>query len=151
MEVQDGKTPRLREPQELGNLTAGDKPETLPPVASLPEPDGWLHENALSPFMEETRKDRTKEIQRIAEHVELSLTEVLRRTDLEVGRALDDQGNQVQGAEGRLAQAQNRHSAALDRRERRRRELEQQQALTLQDVDRLTTVLVLPHPGPGRP
>ena len=120
-------------------------------MASIPEQDGWLHQNALSPFIEEIRKDRTEELQRIAEHVELSLTEVLRRTDLEVGRAMEDMANQVQGAEGRLAQAQNRHGTALDRRERRRRELEQQQALTLQGVERLTTALVIPHPNRNDP
>ena len=88
-------------------------------MASLPEQNGWLHEQALASFIEEVRKDRTQELQRIAEHVELSLIEVLRRTDLEVGRALEDIGKQVQGAEGRLAQAQNRHAEALGRRERR--------------------------------
>ena len=146
IEMMDGQDPRLREPQVLGNLTPAGVPENLPSVASLPEQDGWLHQNALSPFIEEIRKDRTEELQRIAEHVELSLTEVLRRTDLEVGRAMEDMGNQVQGAEGRLVQAQNRHGVALERRERRRRELEQQQALTLQGVERLATVLVPPTP-----
>ena len=151
IEMMDGQDPRLREPQVLGNLTPAGMPENLPSVASLPEQDGWLRENALSPFIEEIRKDRTEELQRIAEHVELSLTEVLRRTDLEVGRAMEDMGNQVQGAEGRLAQAQNRHGVALERRERRRRELEQQQALTLQGVERLTTALVIPHPNRDDP
>ena len=151
IEMMDGQDPRLREPQVLGNLTPAGVPENLPSVASLPEQDGWLRENALSPFIEEIRKDRTEELQRIAEHVELSLTEVLRRTDLEVGRAMEDMGNQVQGAEGRLAQAQNRHGVALERRERRHRELEQQQALTLQGVERLTTALVIPHPNRDDP
>ena len=151
IEMMDGQDPRLREPQVLGNLTPAGMPENLPSVAYLPEQDGWLRENALSPFIEEIRKDRTEELQRIAEHVELSLTEVLRRTDLEVGRAMEDMGNQVQGAEGRLAQAQNRHGVALERRERRRRELEQQQALTLQGVERLTTALVIPHPNRDDP
>ena len=151
LEMMDGQDPRLREPQVLGNLTPAVVPENLPSVASLPEQDGWLRENALSPFIEEIRKDRTEELQRIADHVELSLTEVLRRTDLEVGKAMEDMGNQVQGAEGRLAQAQNRHGTALDRRERRRRELEQQQALTLQRVERLTTALVIPHPNRNDP
>ena len=64
---------------------------------------------------------------------------------------MEDIGKQVQGAEGRLAQAQNRHGEALSRRERRRRELEQQQALTLQAVERLTTALVLPHPNRDDP
>ena len=151
IEMMDAQDPRLREPQVLGNLTPAGVPENLPGVASLPEQDEWLRENALSPFIEEIRKDRTEELQRIAEHVELSLTEVLRRTDLEVGRAMEDIGNQVQGAEGRLVQAQNRHGTALERRERRRRELEQQRALTLQGVERLATVLVTPHPDRDDP
>ena len=151
IEVTDGQAPRLREPQILGNLTPTGTPESLPSVASLPEQDEWLRENALSPFIEEIRKDRTAELQRIAEHVELSLTEVLRRTDLEVGRAQEEIDNGVQGAEGRKTQAENRHGEALSRRERRRRELEQQQALTLQGVERLTTALVLPHPNRDDP
>ncbi len=51
-----------------------------------------------------------------------------------------------QGAEGRLAQAEARHAELLHRRERRRKELEQQRALTLQAVERIASVLVLPHP-----
>ena len=151
VEIRDGQLPKLREPQVLGNLTPAEAPETMPTVASRPEEDGWLHQNALSSFIEEVRKDRTEEIQRIAEHVELSLTEVLLRTDQEVGRALEDVENNVQGAEGRLVQAENRHSAALNRRERRRGELTQQQAMTLQGVERLTTVLVIPHPNRDDP
>ena len=151
VEITDGQAPRLREPQILGNLTPTGTPESLPSVASLPEQDEWLRENALSPFIEEIRKDRTAELQRIAEHVELSLTEVLRRTDLEVGRAQEEIDNGVQGSEGRKTQAETRHGEALNRRERRRRELEQQQALTLQGVERLTTALVLPHPNRDDP
>ena len=150
-EMKDGQPPRLREPQVLINLIPAGIPEALPNVASLPEQDGWLHQNALSSFIEEVREDRTEDLKKIAEHVELSLTEVLRRTDQEVGKALEDIATHLQGAEGRLAQAQNRHGAALDRRARRRRELEQQQALTLQAVERLTTVLVIPHPNRDDP
>ena len=135
----------------LGNLTPAARPETLPKVASIPEQDGWLRDNSLVPFIATIRDQRTEDLQRIAEHVELSLTEVLRRTDQEVGRAIEDIANQVQGAEGRLVQAQNRHAEALGRRERRRRELEQQQALTLQGVERLTTALVMPHPNRDDP
>ena len=151
VEMKDSQAPKIREPQLLGNLTPAGNPETLPGVASLPEQDGWLHQNALAPFIEEIKEQRTEDLQRIAQHVELSLTEVLRRTDQEVGRAMEDVANQVQGAEGRLAQAENRHSVALERRERRRRELEQQQALTLQGVERLATALVIPHPDRDDP
>jgi len=52
----------------------------------------------------------------------------------------------VTGAEGRLAQAEARHAEVLARRERRRDELKRQRAVTLQGVERLASVLVLPHP-----
>ena len=58
---------------------------------------------------------------------------------------------QVVGAEGRLAQAMNRHDELTTRRARRKRELEQQRALTLQGVERLASVLVLPHPERDAP
>ena len=45
-----------------------------------------------------------------------------------------------------MAQAETRHDEAMARRERRRQELTQQGALTLQGVERLTSILVLPHP-----
>ena len=137
---------RLREPDILGNLTPASAPHDLPAVASLSEATGWLHEHALVPFIEEVRSERLGEVDRIADHVELSLTEVLGRIDQEIGRASEDLDKQVTGAEGRLAQAETRHDEAMARRERRRRELGQQRALTLQGVERLASALLLPHP-----
>jgi hypothetical protein len=85
-------------------------------------------------------------VERIATHVELSLTELLQKADDEIGRAASEVDQGVQGAEGRLAQAEARHGELLARRERRRGELERQKSLTLQAVERITSVLVLPHP-----
>jgi hypothetical protein len=42
-------------------------------------------------------------------------------------------------------QAENRHADLLARRDRRRKELEQQSSLTLQSVERIASVLVMPH------
>ena len=146
VELSEGGEPSLREPDILGNLNPAATPGSLPPIVSLPEATAWLNENAFTPFIDEVRAERLPEIERIADHVELSLTEVLLRTDQEIGRATEDVANQVIGAEGRLVQAEARHDEAMARRERRRRELTQQRALTLQGVERLTSVLILPHP-----
>ena len=151
VELADGKEPRLREPETLGNLTPAAAPNGLPTVAAISEASGWLNEHALTPFIEEVRAERVEEVDRIAQHVELSLTEVLQRIDHEIGRASEDMDKQVTGAEGRLAQADARHDEAMARRDRRRRELTQQRALTLQGVERLTSVLVLPHPDGNDP
>ncbi|MCL6547224.1 MAG: hypothetical protein K6T61_18595, partial [Bryobacteraceae bacterium] len=56
-------------------------------MATLAEATTWLHEHALAPFLEETRSERLAEIERLSEHVELSLTELLQRADEEIGRA----------------------------------------------------------------
>ena len=138
--------PYLRGPDLLGNLSPTASPEALPEVASLPEAFSWLNEHALAPFLDEVRTERLDEIDRVAEHVELSLTEVLQRIDDEIGRAQEELDNEVAGAEGRLAQAEARHAEVLARRERRREELGRQRAVTLQGVERLASALILPHP-----
>ena len=146
IELNDCGEPCLREPNMLGNFSAANAPKELPPVAYQPEKLAWLHENSLQPFLEEIRKERLAEVERIAEHVELSLTELLQRADIEIGKAQEAMDRGEQGAEGRLAQAENRHSELLARRERRRKELQRQRSLTLQAVERIASVLVLPHP-----
>ncbi len=146
VELSGQSDPCLREPNILGDFLPTEPPDSLPAVVYEPEPSAWLHKNALLAFLEETKKDRLAEVQRIVDHVELSLTELLQRADEEIGKAMEDKEKGIPGAEGRLAQAENRHAELMARRERRRKELEQERSLTLQAVDRITSVLVLPHP-----
>jgi len=138
--------PHLREPNMLGNFSPAEPPDELPAIATGSEASAWLHENALLPFLEETRKERLVEVERISDHVDLSLTELLQRADEEIGKASEDREKGIAGSDGRLAQAENRHAELMARRDRRRRELEQERSLTLQAVERLSSVLILPHP-----
>jgi len=159
VEIKENDLPRLLEPSVLGNFTpvgqAKDRLEAcftslsagvLPAVASASEAAAWLHISALQPFLEEARQERQTEVKRVAAHVELSLTELLQRADDEIGRASEDKDKGVPGADGRLALAENRHAELLARQKRRRQDLEQQRSLSLQAVERITSVLVLPHP-----
>ena len=146
VELANDGPPRLHEMDVLGNLSPAAASGDLPSVAALPEATAWLNENALMPFINGVRTERLAEVERIGEHVELSLTEVLQRIDEEIGRAAEEVDQKITGAEGRLAQAETRHGEVLARRERRREELKRQRAVTLQGVERLASVLVLPHP-----
>jgi len=146
IEIEDGHEPCLREPSLLGNFSPCQSPENLPSAATLPEATSWLHKHHLRPFLDKVRVERLVEVERIAEHVEISLTELLQRADDEIGRAAGEVEQGIQGAEGRLAQAETRHAELLARRDRRRREMEQERSLTLQSVERIASVLVLPHP-----
>jgi superfamily II DNA or RNA helicase len=146
VEIAENGERRLQEPGVLGNFTPAPPPAARPVVADAPEATTWLHEQALARFLEETRCDRLAEIDRIGAHVELSLTELLQRADEEVGRAASEVEQKIAGGEGRLAQAEARHGELLARRERRRLELGRQRALSLQSVEKVASVLVLPHP-----
>ena len=95
VELSEDCEPRLREPDLLGNLSPAVTSGDLPPVFSLPEATSWLYEQTLNPFIEEVRAERLSEVDRIAEHVDLSLEEVLLRIDQEIGRANEDLENRV--------------------------------------------------------
>jgi len=151
VEIGEGGEPALKEPGTLWDFSPAKPADGLPSVASAPEAAAWFHEKSLGPFLDETRRERLPEVERIAEHVELSLTELLQRADEEIGKASEEVQKGVGGAGGRLARAENRHAELLARRERRRRELERQGSLTLQGVERITSVLVLPHPQRDAP
>lgn len=146
VELTESAEPSLRELSSLNNFAFGEAPKNPPSVTVLTEAGEWLHNKVLSPFLEEVRQERLAEIERIAAHVELSLTELLHKADEEIGRAAADVERKLPGAEGWLAQAEARHADLLARRDRRRQELERERSLSLQAVERLTSVLVLPHP-----
>src|SRR5207302_1960221 len=127
---------RLHEAGMIGNLKPAPAPKDLPALVQLPEPRGWLNEQALNPFLEEVRDERTAEVDRVRNHIELSLTELLEKEDRLIGGFADDAERGVEGAAGNLKQAEDRHAVLLARRERRRQELDRQRSLSLQGVER---------------
>ena len=145
VEIADGSAPQLQEAGLLGNFAPAYPPVEMPKVAALPEAMSWLYEYALAPFLEETRKDRLSEVERVSAHVELSLTELLQRADEEIGRAASDVEHKLPGAERRSRRPRTAMRTARPPGPRLRGP-ERQRALTLQAVERLASVLVLPHP-----
>ncbi len=141
----------LREPTFLGNLQPAPPMSELPDVAGREEPIAFLQAQALAPFLEEVKAERIAEIERIREHVEISLTELIAKADEEIGRFEEDKNRNVEGAAGLLAIAVEKHDQLCRRRARRLEELERQRALTLQAVERMTSVLILPHPERENP
>ncbi|MGH7069911.1 MAG: helicase-related protein [Acetobacteraceae bacterium] len=146
VELGEDEGAKLVEPALLGNFQPALPPAILPPVATASEAIDFLHAQALAALLAEARRDREAEIERIARHLELSLTALLERVDDEIGRAAQDVEQKLPGAEGRLAQTELRHAELMARRARRRSELEREAALTLQSVEWLASVLILPHP-----
>jgi hypothetical protein len=90
---------KLQEPAVLGNLTPGAPTVPLPAVAYTPAPQDWLHENVLQPFLEEVREERVAELDRVAAHTQLSLTERLGKADESIGRFSDALESRRRGRE----------------------------------------------------
>lgn len=135
------------EPGALGDLVpAPTVPAELPAVAFAEEPLAWLQTNALGAFLKEVADERVAEVKRVEDHVELSLKELLHKADEEIGNAQEAVTEKQPGAEGRLKQAEDKYDKLDLRRKQRRDELVRQRSLTLQGVERVTTILVLPHP-----
>jgi len=151
LQLMEDSAPKLFDPGVIGNMQPTKLPSELPPIALEPEALTWLHENALQPFLDEVKSERVEEIERIWQHVELSLTELLAKEDANIGRFSEEAERGVEGAAGNLKQAEDRHAVLLARRERRREELDRQKALTLQKVERITSALILPHPDREAP
>jgi len=74
IEIPEGGEPSLREPTIVGDLQPAFTPQPLPEVASAPEAASVLQGQALTPFLEEVKAERVGEIERIQQHVEISLT-----------------------------------------------------------------------------
>jgi superfamily II DNA or RNA helicase len=146
VQLMDESSPKLLDPAVLGNMQPAASPQELPLIANEPEAVTWLYEHALQPFLEEVKAERVEEIERIWQHVEVSLTELLAKEDANIGRFSDEAERGLEGAAGNLKQAEDRHAELLARRERRREELERQKALSLQKVERITSALIFPHP-----
>ena len=119
VEVNEAGDCHLQDPAVLGNMQPAPLPPALPPVSSVPEPVAWLNDRALMPFVEEIRREREAEVKRIQEHIDLSLTELIRREDDKIGRFFDEAERGVEGAAGLLKMAEDRHAALFARRQRR--------------------------------
>jgi len=135
----------------LGNLQPVRAPAELPEIAHAPEPREWMQQHVLEPMLAEVRLDRVAELDRVAAHVELSLTELIGRADLQMARLTEDHDRGAEGAAGQLAMADQRHEELTQRRDRRREELKKQRALSIHDVERVATALVMPHPDRQSP
>jgi len=90
----------LRDPGILGNMTRASAPLSLPGVVHKPKPIAWLNEHALTTFLNEVRAERAAEVERILQHVELSLTELLNREYQLIGRLAEDAQRGIEGAAG---------------------------------------------------
>ena len=138
---------RLRQPTLFLDLLPAEgpvRPETSIAV-SREEVEAFLLKEGLQPFLEEVRRERQRELEVIARHVELSLSTLIDRQQRQVIELLErrQRGEEVSLA---LGEAEKRLEELNGRLDRRREELARERQLTLADLTPIASALVLPHP-----
>ena len=146
VEDSENGEPRLREPGLLGNFAP---PAHRPRAArrrNCARGDGLAaRARASAPFLEETRRERSLRSGGHRRHVELSLTELLQKADEEIGRGIRGRARGVAGAEAGWPRPKPPCGSSGPPRAPPEG-VGTPGALTLQAVERLASVLVLPHP-----
>lgn len=124
---------------------------TTPPTHSMPtrqSVEQFLYYKSLEPWAQRESSARTEEIERIAEHVEISLNALIDKQQLQFAELETRriEGQNVPGLEGLIAQADQHLDELNSRLERRRKELALERHTAIADITHYGRAWVLPHP-----
>lgn len=138
--------------------TASSGIPARPAVITITPPDkqaveSFLVSEALTPWLEETQAQRAKEIETVAEHIEISLKALLHKENLNLADLLERQqnGQTIQGIEGRISMSEQHLDDLNNRLETRRRELDMERHATIADISHIGRAVVVPHPDRNAP
>ena len=164
VETVDGGGMTIRQPTIFQDITpaslssSGAKKEVAPPTVTIQRPDrqtveSFLVTEALTPWVDETQAQRAKEIATVAKHVEISLHALLHKENLNLADLLERQqnGQTIQGIEGRIKISEDHLDDLNNRLENRRRELDRERHATIADISHIGRAVVVPHPERDAP
>lgn len=164
VETTDNGTMAIRQPTIFHDITpastlnSGAKKQVCAPSVTIEPPDrntveSFLIAEALTPWLEETQAQRSKEIEIVAKHVEISLKALLHKENLNLADLLERQqnGQTIQGIEGRISMSEQHLDDLNNRLESRRRELDMERHATIADITHIGRAVVVPHPERNAP
>jgi hypothetical protein len=141
----------IRQPTYLAELALAPVGASVASDGGMPNRAGVeqaLVEKALNPFLEEIATQRTREVETIAQHLEISLGELIHRANMSLAELANRriEGESIPGLEGNIAQAEAHLDELNNRLEGRRVELAMERHLAMGDIEHLGCAWVLPHP-----
>uniref|UniRef100_UPI0032AFC87C protein NO VEIN domain-containing protein n=1 Tax=Methanothrix sp. TaxID=90426 RepID=UPI0032AFC87C len=146
----------VRQPTIFLDLIPSATDVQIPEGDGLPDRDQIeqsLFRMALVPFLEEINAQRTKEIETIERHMEISLNELIVRQNLILSELMEkrERGETAQPIAASIKSTDDRIDDLNERLERRRRELKQEHNLSISDIQHHGRAWVLPHPDRRSP
>ena len=151
----DGRT-AIKQPTIFLDLTAAETPPAVPDDTGLPDRSQVeivLLEQALQPLLEESRREREREVATISRHVELSLNAIINRENLLLAELVSqkESGSSEPGLEGRIKISEDKLLELDHRLQSRRAELAQERQCSIGDIQHIGRAWVLPHPERAAP
>ncbi len=146
----------IKQPTIFLDLSLAPKGTTIPSISFTPkveDSERILIEKALQPFLEEIRVGREKEIDTIAKHMEISLTELINRQNLRYADLMEqrEKGDQSPLIAANLKMTEDRIDELNRRLDTRRNELKQERNCHPADIKHIGRAIVLPHPEQKTP
>ncbi|MFG0331697.1 MAG: helicase-related protein [Phycisphaerales bacterium] len=113
----------------------------------------FLFESRLQEWLAETVAERSRQLDVVSRHVEISLNALIDRQQRQLADFLNRQieGETVTGLDGIIAQAETHLDDLNNRLETRRREIEMERHCTIADITHLGRAWVTPHPDRDSP
>ena len=144
-------TMTVRQPTIFLDLVLTEETDELPDDSGLPSRDKVeraLIEQALQPFLAETKGQREKEVETISHHLEISLNTIIDRVQCQFAELVEQRelGSKEAGLDGRIKQMEDRLFELDGRLEQRREELNKEKSCTIADIQHYGSAWVLPHP-----
>ena len=146
----------VRQPTIFLDISPAPTGTPVPVVKDLPSRELIEHsliEQSLHMFLEEIQAQRTKETERIATHVEISLNELIHRQNLRMAELVETQqkAGDTPFLAANIKTTEDRLFELNERLERRLKELAQERHCTIADIQHHGSAWVLPHPERASP
>lgn len=144
-------TMSIRQPTIFLDLALAPSGTAVPDDTDFPSRDlveQVLVEQALQPFLNAISLQRTKEIETISKHMEISLNELIHRQNIRMAELMENQrpGEPTPLLAANIKTTEDRIDELNARLERRREELQQEQRCTITEIHHHGRAWVLPHP-----
>jgi SNF2 family DNA or RNA helicase len=146
----------IRQPTIFLDLCVAPKGTKIPDDIVLPSKDqieNTIYEQALIPLLEQEQKQREKEVRIISKHLDLSLTTIIDRIQIQFAdlQMQKDSGSAEQGLDGRLKILEDKLDELNNRLEVRKNKLLKEQNCTISNIQHFGSAWVLPHPDRDTP
>ncbi len=141
----------IKQPTLFLDFSLAPKGTPVPEGNNLPDryaAERTLIEKELNSFLMEVAVERERETKMIAEHIEISLNELIHRQNLKLAQIFEQQqrGDASSLMAANIKQVEDRLDELNGRLEHRREELQKEAQCTIGDIQHVGCAWVLPHP-----